>query len=574
MKVKHVLIGVAAMVLFAAANVNAQTVQFAAVGSSAMYLEMGQAAASTLGCVWTTSSKTVIQPKDLRVGGGTLEQTTAWVAWSAGSGSCATPGSGSVIYTYMNADSTIGNRCFFANPRCTITVTGAAGTGGANALPGFTDTTMPSAIATALSGASVNVAASDIRPEDSKFATIRALTSCGTPIGGSTSQYLGLGYETGTTGVGTAIQGSSHQSSGNGSSFNIFDFNLMGSDPITSNTLSGSFTVTPVGAVPVVVFVNPSNTGGFGSLLVSNIDRATLAGYLDGTFGRVADIIPQPFSSGSSGGAIAYLREPVSGTYNTMEYAIPNSVENKSSQEIGLAAVAANNAIRPFPPFHCAGGVTGGLWDATQNPLNEDDSSTRGTTGNPSGRYRAIGTGNEVKAVQATPDSIGYSFWSAANFSGATATNTKYLTVDGIDPIQQNWTDGLVPTSGNELLGNVTLAHVKDGSYPIWSLLRLVSDSSGVGLTATRALVADAANFLSPTQPDFIPASELTVVRSHFAPPTVNFPSAAGTNTPSNGTGSFAEAGGDVAGLVFTLQADGDYNTDNGVSTGNTGKRQ
>jgi hypothetical protein len=571
MKMKYALIGIAAMVITVAANVHAQTVQFAAVGSSAMYEEMGQAAATDLGCIWTTSSKTVVQPKDSRVGGGTLEQTTAWIAWTPGGGTCAAPGGSSVIYTYLNADSTVGNRCFFASPRCTIVVTTSYPAAGNNQLPGFTDNSLPSAIGTVVNGSSVNVAATDVRPEDSKFATERALTPCGNPIGGSTSQYLGLGYETTTTGVGTAIQGSSHQTAGNGSSFNIFDFNLMGTDPITSNSLPGTFTVTSVGAVPVVVFVNPSNESGFGSLLVTNIDRATLAGYLDGTYGRTADIINQQFAS-SAGGAVVYLREPVSGTYNTMEYAIPNSVESKTSQEVGLTVLAANTAGLSVPEFHCAGGVTGGLWDSTQNPLNENTTSLRGTT-SPAGRYRAIGTGNMTKAVQATADSIGYAFWSAANFSAATSTNSKYLTVDGIDPIQQTWVDGLVPTSANELLGDVSLAHVKDGSYPIWSIVRLVSDTSGTGLTAATQLQSDATKFISPAQPDFVPISNLTVVRSHFAPPGVNFPSS-GTNVPSNGTSTTAEAGGDVGGLVYSLQADGDYNLDNGTTTGNTGKRQ
>ncbi|MGB6690003.1 MAG: hypothetical protein WBE76_19370 [Terracidiphilus sp.] len=39
-------------------------------------------------------------------------------------------------------------------------------------------------------------------------------------------------------------------------------------------------------------------------------------------------------------------------------------------------------------------------------------------------------------------------------------------------------------------------------------------------------------------------------------------------------TRSEVEAGGDAGGLVTSLQADGDYNMDNGVATGNTGRRQ
>jgi hypothetical protein len=188
---------------------------------------------------------------------------------------------------------------------------------------------------------------------------------------------------------------------------------------------------------------------------------------------------------------------------------------------------------------------------------------------------RAIGTGNEVDAVLANADSLGYAFWSAANFKNASAGTAKYLTVDGIDPIQETWTDGLVPTTGNYLLGDVSMAHVKDGSYPIWSILRFVSDPSGPGYTVATNLATAAANFLSPFQPDFVPLSQLGVVRSHFAPPGVTFPGNGGV--PSNGVSpgcSTTEAGGDVAGKALTKQSDGDYCADNGVTTGNTGHRQ
>jgi hypothetical protein len=572
MKKWNARIVVAAIVLFAAAGASAQpTVEFAAVGSTSMYLEMGQAAASSLGCVWTTTSKTVIQPRDSRVGGGTVELSTAWVAWSPGVGSCATPAPGSVVYVYMDADSMIGIRCFFASPRCTISATVTAGTAGANALPHFTDTAIPSTVVTALNGALINAAATDIRPEDAKFSNLRAFTTCGTPVV-SGSQYLGLGYGTGTTGVGTAIKGSTHQTNGSGGTSNLFDFNLEGSDPITGNALPGTFTVTPVGAVPIVVFVNPSDEAGFGSLQVTNINRATLAGYLDGTYGRTTDATPQTYSSSSEPSTV-YLREPNSGASNVMEYSIPDNLENQSSQEIGLAAIATFNAGNLFPPFNCTS--TGGTWLASQNPLNETDE--RGSA--ISYRERAISSSNELKAVESTTDSLGYAFWNITDFSGATAENLRYLTVDGIDPIRQNWNDGYVPTTGNGHLNEVTMEHVKDGSYPIWSMLRIVTDASGIGLTAAQSLATTAAYFLSPTQPDFVPAVEMSTVRSHFAPPGVNFPSSAsqdlGPNTPANGTSSGTpEAGGDVGGLVFSLQADTDYNLDNGVVTGNTGRRQ
>jgi hypothetical protein len=554
MKLKGALFGVAAMLILAATQSKAQTV---IAGSSALYLEMQQASYLEQGCSWTTSSKTFTL-NDSRLTLAVADTATAWITWQP-SGSCATPVAGSET-VYLSTDSTVGNRCFFASPACTITTTSTSGTAGSGTPPGVTDTPLPAAVLAAVQGASVNIAATDVRPEDAKFATLRALTACGTPVV-SGSQYLGLGYSNGYE-----IKGSTAQTNGSGGGFNTADFNLEGTDPLTGASLPGNFIVTPVAATPVVVVVNPGNSGGFGSLLVSNVDRATLAGYLDGTYGATSDAIAQAYASGGAGVTV-YLREPLSGTYNTMEYAIPNSVQNQTSQEIGLAAYnALNNTGNPYPKWNCS---TSNPNQWGPNPLAEVNARNSGVT---SYRYRAIGTGNELKAVQATTDSLGYAFWSAANFAGATAGNDKYLTVDGIDPLQQDWTDGLVPTAGNDLLGNVSLAHIKDGSYPIWSILRLVS--SPANKSKATALASDAAKFLSPSQPDFVPLSQLAVVRSHFAPPGVNFPSAAGANTPSNGSGATAEAGGDVAGLVYSLQADGSYNSDNGISTGNTGHRQ
>src|SRR5208283_363871 len=183
-------------------------------------------------------------------------------------------------------------------------------------------------------------------------------------------------------------------------------------------------------------------------------------------------------------------------------------------------------------------------------------------------------------------NNLGYTFWSAANMgsgNGYSPTACKYLTVDGVDPIQENWTDGLVPQIGNQLLPNVSLSHVRDGSYPIWNITRMVGVTGSSTLTAAQNLAAAAANFLSPVQPDFVPVgltngNTLVNVRSHFAPPGINFlssscPTANGTsipycNTPSNGdiAGGLAESGGDVGGMVYSQQADGDYNAD----TGNT----
>lgn len=583
MKMKSISVVAAAVLAFAAASVNAQTVGIAMAGSSAIYLELGQAAGTSLGCHWSDSNKT-FKLTDTRFTTALTDSGNAWVAWTPGTGTCAAPTGAYTVYLDENTDSTVGNRCFFAvmpgsapagGSGCIVTTSVAANTAGAGALLLSTpDTAFPAAIVTLLAtgnGGSpfhINAGATDIRPEDAAFATLRALTPCGQTVSG---QYLGTGFQSATANLGVTIQGSALNHAGGGA-FNVANFNITGTDPVTSGTVR-SFNVVPVGAVPIVVFVNPSSATGLGSLQASNIDRGVLAGYLDGTLGRVTDLVAGPFSA-TTAQTFTYVREGLSGTYNTMEFNVPNTQSNQSSQDVGLASLNAFNNALLVPNLNCQSGGsqgTGPTATVLQNPLQEQGLHGSGTGAGAPGRFRAIGTGNLVAAVLAQQDGFGYAFWSAANFAKATPNTGKYLTVDGVDPLRDTWSDGLIPTSGNDLLGDVTFSHVKDGSYPIWSLLRTECDTT-TSCTAVTALAADALAFLTPFQPDFVPTTQIAVFRSHFAPPGINFPSTSGTNTPCNGHGC-TEAGGDVGGVVYTLQADGDYNADNGTTTGITGKR-
>ena len=576
------VLGTATIAIVLAANVSAkaQTPQAVVVGSSALATEAGQATilSSSIGatCVYTRSGSaaaptTSASALDGRTGVPAASSTdygNLYITWTPGGSGCASPDATVKIWTYLSTDSTVGVRCFFANPKCTLQFGWAAGSApaGSNRLQTgitstITETALPSGIQTALAGQPFTAAATDIRPEDAKFATVRALTACGTPVTPN-SQYLGLGYAT-SGNVGSQIQ--SFFATASSAPFNVLNFNVFGTDPFTSAAIP-AFKVVDAGAAPIVVVVNPGLTGGFGSLLVQNISRNTLAGYLDGTYGHTNDVIPQVFAN-SGNATTVIIREPLSGTYNTMEYNVANRVDYTGSQDVGVNAVNAAAAGQAVPVLNCAGGVTGGL--VNLNPLNESIIRASGTT---SKRQRAIGTGEELAEVRLINDSLGYGFWSAGNFGGFSGANGKYLTVDGVDPIQEVWQGGLIPTAGNGQIGNVTLANVKNGSYPIWSKLRFVTSSTD---TFTATLVNAAQNFLSPTQPDFVPVSSLFVLRSHFAPPTVAF---SGTNVPANGGNAAgcttAEIGGDVGGQVLSAQADGAYCKDNLLSTGQTGLRQ
>jgi hypothetical protein len=541
MNFKGFLAAAALIVLSATANAQSgPTVAVNGLGSSALFLELGLAASSPtsgggLGasCVWSESTSSVVAT-DTTVGSLT-DTGNAFVAWTPGAGGCALPDSTSQIYAYLQTDSVVGNRCLFnaqlsTGAKCTIAYpTNDPATASTPLILASGEVSLPTAIATALNSAAVNVAGTDIRPEDAEFAYQRVVAPCGEAI--NSSQYWGLGYTNGGT-IASSISGSP---------FNVISFSL-----------PSSFTVTPVGATPIVVAANGFPAG--------SISSAALAKFLDGTYSYTGQAASTPTATGNP--VTVFIREPLSGTYNTMEYNVPNTTVLQTSQDAGIN--------QPSTQVNCNG------TSVNENPLNMST---------PSGgaRKRAIGTGQELSEALTTSDSLGYGFWSVANFKGAVSSSAVYLEVDGVDPLQSSGTayTGTIPTTGTTALANVTLANVANGSYPIWSLLRLVN----VGSTASVAVsnLATAAQQFVPSgtdtsRPDFIAAPSLTVVRSHFLPPAgVGEPTAAANGHVGLPTSACTtpEAGGDVGGEVFTLAADSTFCGSRGGSpAGETGHRR
>lgn len=172
-----------------------------------------------------------------------------------------------------------------------------------------------------------------------------------------------------------------------------------------------------------------------------------------------------------------------------------------------------------------------------------------------------IGNNNMVTQVGANTDAIGYVVWTTANF--APAVNMKYLTVDSVDPLLNNYAilNGAIPQTAVQL-ANVTLSHVADGTYPIWTEDRFVSYAGGASAAATLATLTQS-QVTTPggAQPDFITTPNLLAFHAHFSPVFVNF-NVGNVSADGNrvcGAGSNAEDGGDVGGLVFTLQTGADY---------------
>ena len=426
------------------------------LGSSGIFLELGKAAEAAapagLGATCLFTSTTNVTATDTSTGTALTDSGSSWIAWTPGTAgnnsTCGTTSSSTKIYAYLQTDSVVGNRCLFNGTAGTCTIANAISGSQATAnLIYPTGTTigstefanLPSGVAAALNLAKKpTFAGTDIRPEDAEFAVTRALTSCDTAVA-TGSQYLGLGY----------TNGASILSYFSSSAFHVIKF-----------ALPSSFAVTPVGATPVVVVVNGSGTSGTGftNANINNLTSPVLANYLDGSYSRTQDALTSTGTQTSTGVTVI-IREPLSGTYNTMEYNVPNSVALKTSQDVG--------ANQPTAQRNCSG------TSVLSNPMNIATAA--------GARRRAIGTGQSLAEVIATPESLGYGFWSVANFKNFTSTNApnaKYLAIDGVDPIQNTYLNGVVPTTAAEL-ANVTLSNVANGSYPIWSNLRLVNVGAG-----------------------------------------------------------------------------------------------
>jgi hypothetical protein len=131
-----------------------------------------------------------------------------------------------------------------------------------------------------------------------------------------------------------------------------------------------------------------------------------------------------------------------------------------------------------------------------------------------SGKFNASGTAGSGSATLFNP--ISYSFWGFGNLgplcntiSGTSCTGTPkwkghYLTVDGIDPIfatpggEYDTTPANPSGAFNPPVCDFTVSctaipftHIKDGSYPLWSVLRTLTFAPVAGKVVTPPAVLD-----------------------------------------------------------------------------------
>ena len=514
-----------------------------------------------------TGASATIALYDPRSSSIAYEPANLWVVWDNNAAN-SVAGAGVVCY-YASVDSVVGVRSFFARAQLVLS-SSLVGTAGTNQVPLIgTDTTLPQAIYNIINGSVLQSANTDIRVEDAKFATMRVLTAAGTQVTGRGA--TGLGY--GPFPIGTSIV-----SSYSATTANPVDFAIVPSDtdPVNSSNGIREYFDVSIGAAPVMVFANVSNTasGHLGDGNYTNINRFMLAKALQGTITHIRDLgftastTPvYPITNYPDAPLNVYIREPLSGTYNTMEWSISNAREIQgddwgpgrvSGQETGVTpSNTAGCTAKPCTNSNVASGGSG-------NPLYL-------YTSNGSSRGRAIGTGEMINAVNVKADTLGYAFWGFSSFAGK--ASIKYLDVDGVDPLFSGPTAnpngvGVFPTcttSGGVATScaGVPFTHIIDGTYPVWSKYRLYWDPNTQATNIAATIVKYAQQASEPSVgiiQDFLPADDMQTFHSHYTQVVTD---AGGAYTGNNGfKNGVPETGGDMGGAVLTVQSELDYLND------------
>lgn len=527
----------------------AQTVEVMIAGSSAMWqtLALGAYSEAGAGAGHWTSASNAINLTDNRTSPANVDAGTIWIVWN----SAATK-----VWAFDKVDSVVGNRCYFAQPQCVTSapLANLQGTGAGQISTSLwgADSALPSNVVSLFTaGTLVNVAATDIRPEDANFAACRTNSALGAgTFGAGASDGLdGLGYNPnnpagvcaaagGTTAnyVGTPVH-SGYPGAASTDAANVVAFNIKGNDPI-SGTKIPAFTVVEVGVEPIT-FIKAQNGTGVLSTLV-NADTQELQQAFSGTWCDAGAFnLPVAGSPGTivTGGINVFLREPISGTYNATE-----------------ATVMRHPTVYPNPILGVS--METGVNAPVNNPL-AGQSGTCNSSDGKGARYRAIGTGEEVKSVLNSSakfanglDGLGFAFFSYGNVSSI-ASNPAYgyITLNNVDPIFTGYGAGVdpgQPATAGELpgaanlpaacagafpcpekdiwQGGLSFPNVRKGTYPSWSLLRVVS--SGTPLKNVETLIKASQAFVVDAIPDYVPATKtvgktqtdpgLELVRAHY----------------------------------------------------------
>jgi len=531
---------------------HAQTLQVLTAGSSAQFGPFAVAAyqlakaggaaayhytAKTSNCA-TGSTTCYTSLKDNRSGGAPNEPGNLWVVWSTNG-----------IWAYLSVDSTVGVRGFQSYPRASLALAALSSlplSSTSNYLfwnDGSKDTALTTAVYNALNGKALTAANTDIRPEDALFATNRALS---------------LGYNDTTNPIKSYYSATVTNPI-------LFALSAGATDPISKQTIPSNhaFVTIPVGAAPVIFLVNNSTLSAATNLKVTGTNNASA---LFSGSGNCAGNLLDGISSSVALDPI--LREPLSGTMNTIEF--------------------TSFVLSPSASGYTEGGSqeTG----VTSNPLDQTCGSGV--------RTRAIGTGEEVNAVKkatspnTVSNGVGYSFFSYES-TGGVASGTaadKYITLDSVDPIAKSYTTGALPYCDGSagylncpVAGGTSFPNLRSGAYRSWSLYRIVTDTAANGSTTDQAtaqtLASEAQQLVNSQIPDFVPFSPvcaltrtgtsdpgLDVYREHFTPYGVTLPIAGPNDGPQQAAVKCTINGSTLP--YLTLGGQGATNTESGGDVG------
>jgi len=589
-RIKSLVAGLAMTAIFGLGTyAQAQTVKTLFAGASALWqtLALGTyndgkcptGGGGTAPCFhYTGSSK--FNLTDSRPSTPVVDTGNIWIVWD----SASTPN----VWAYVSVDSTIGIRCFFANPACTagITTFPAAGNLINSLLWGdnSSDSTPPASVQALFtgSGVKVDVAASTYRPEDALFVQCRANSQLGNGTPGSGDGLDGLGYNTVNTPgtcpqfgaapsalVGTAIQSGYPKSTNQA---NLVAFNLNGKDPFSGNAVT-KYTTQPVGAA-AIAFIFARGGGQLAGL--SNATDVQLQQVFSGTLCDASVFGLSP------AGIQAFLFEPQSGTGNVAEATVFRRPTVPASQGVlGISEETGVNAANPL----------------TRSSVPCPDVAND----NLGGRWRGIQTSEEVKWVlnsdaKTGTDGIGFAFFSYGNVSTiADNADYGYITLDGTDPFFASYSNGTqvydpgqpltpgvlpsatdLPASCSGAFpcpetdiweGGLSFPNLRSGTYRAWNVFRIVASPSGTALTNAEKVIASSQAFVVTSVPDYVPATStkvmiggksftdpgLVLLRSHYQQTDGN-----GNNLgPAPRNSGTAEAGGDIGGSILSSSSVG-----------------
>ncbi len=527
----------------------ATTVEITLAGSSGAWQSLGVGAyefcgGAAAGCQHWTSASNVVNLTDSRVTPVNVDPGTIWIVWNAAA---------TKVWSDNKVDTIVGDRCFFAQPQCSVNATLAnlSGSGSqqiASSIWGA-DTALPSNVQSLFTtGTPVTAVASDVRPEDAAFegCRVNSALGIGSYAGAASDGLDGLGYNLNNAAgvcpgpglpqanyVGTPIRSGYP---GSTAVANVLAFNITGNDPI-SGTKIPAYTVLPLGADPLVAFFERNNgqLTNLTNVTPQQMQQAFSGGYCDASAFDGPNGLPLP-----AGPIGIFLREPLSGTMTATELGLLRKptvyTGTGSGAVLGISQEANVNA-------------------PVNNPLNNQAGTCLDGLG---GRYRGVGAGEIINWVLNSgknlgTDGIGYTFYSYGNVSKvANSPNYGYATLNNVDPIWASYgpqnstgtgydpgqpaTAGTLPAAANTPCGSfpcpenqiwaggLSFPHIRDGSYNWWSIIRVIAYKAA--LTNAKSLVKGGQVAVVDDVPDYVPAVKtvgktqtdpgLLILRSHY----------------------------------------------------------